>query len=80
MLSTQTIGYSIEAWKCGKQNQHANIRLVGLKYIGSMPLEGKRVATEENHCPFQTILDLDNSYLCMSTLTESDSHTIKLSK
>jgi hypothetical protein len=45
-----------------------------------MPLEGKRVATEENHCPFQTILDLDNSYLYMSTLTESDSHTIKLSK
>ena len=45
-----------------------------------MPLEGKRVATEENQCPFQTILDLDNSYLYMSTLTESDSHTIKLSK
>jgi hypothetical protein len=45
-----------------------------------MPLEGKRVATEENHCPFQTILDLDNSYLYMSTLTESDLHTIKLSK
>lgn len=45
-----------------------------------MPLEGKRVATEENHCPFQTTLDLDNSYLHMSTLTESDSHTIKLNK
>lgn len=45
-----------------------------------MPLEGKRVAYEENHCPFQTILDLDNSYLYMSTLTESDLHTIKLSK
>jgi hypothetical protein len=36
--------------------------------------------TEENQCPFQTILDLDNSYLYMSTLAKSDSHTVKLSK
>lgn len=45
-----------------------------------MPLEGKRVATDKNHCSFQAILDLENSYLYMSTLTENDSHIIKLSK
>src|SRR5436190_870145 len=45
-----------------------------------MPLERKKEVAEENHCPFQTILDLDNAYLYMSTLSESDSHTIKLSK
>ena len=78
--STQNVGYFIEAWKRQKQNRPANIRFVGLKCIGPMPLEGKRVATKENHCPFQTILDLDNSYLYMSTLTENDPHTIKLSK
>lgn len=60
-----------KAWKRQKQNRPANIRLVGLKRIGPMPLEGKRVVTEENQCPFQTILDLDNSYLYMSTRTKN---------
>jgi hypothetical protein len=66
--------------KLGKQNRPANIRPVGMKCIGPMPFERKRLATEENHCPFQTILDLDNSFLYMSNSIGSDSHTIKLSK
>src|SRR5579862_3624584 len=43
-----------------------------------MSLERKIIVGEENHCPFQPILDLDKSYLYMSTF--ADSHTIKFSK